>query len=531
VTEIAINRLRAHLRLPREAMREEARVNRAIDNALAHELESAIDRRSITVDGYLCIPRLQTQVVLRLGESDAALAASVSQAIADAISKAIRGASGIYYTSRAHLLADLVMSVMRADFQRAWAWSQLGLWQESGASSARSHANQVAQVLGREARHAVAVLSELARDGSSLTDLLHWVDARRWTEMAQAASRAHGSGLDPERVFRGEALSPQVLEIAARFVEQSSIARAVATSSRRRLSDQIAAAFAILVLIEVEPAAIRTASDSVYAVLHSIAIILQRSAERGMITTATEDWHAQSSVEERQQLERGTTSENEPVASVESQQVADHPAPLERGSNAANPRAGESLEQSRSEQEQNEQPALEVRRSAITRIGGLTYLINAIARLELPGQIIRDHRLSKRGLRWTLHQLGIALLAPDPADPALLAFAGLLPDASPPNRETEAPRDEELAAVEEYRAMLIEYLRRALGDRLQPADISDDALIDFVCRRRAKILGDPGWLEVHFAVDEASPEIRFAGLDLDPGWIPWLGVVVKFIYA
>jgi hypothetical protein len=25
-------------------------------------------------------------------------------------------------------------------------------------------------------------------------------------------------------------------------------------------------------------------------------------------------------------------------------------------------------------------------------------------------------------------------------------------------------------------------------------------------------------------------EIRVAGLDLDPGWVPWLGVVIRFAY-
>jgi hypothetical protein len=25
-------------------------------------------------------------------------------------------------------------------------------------------------------------------------------------------------------------------------------------------------------------------------------------------------------------------------------------------------------------------------------------------------------------------------------------------------------------------------------------------------------------------------EVRRAGLDLDPGWIPWLGAVVRFVY-
>ena len=31
-------------------------------------------------------------------------------------------------------------------------------------------------------------------------------------------------------------------------------------------------------------------------------------------------------------------------------------------------------------------------------------------------------------------------------------------------------------------------------------------------------------------MDQVATEIRRAGLDLDPGYVPWLGVVVRFIY-
>jgi hypothetical protein len=41
---------------------------------------------------------------------------------------------------------------------------------------------------------------------------------------------------------------------------------------------------------------------------------------------------------------------------------------------------------------------------------------------------------------------------------------------------------------------------------------------------------EPGWIELRFSLDEVSTEIRRAGLDLDPGYVPWLGVVMRFIY-
>jgi hypothetical protein len=86
-------------------------------------------------------------------------------------------------------------------------------------------------------------------------------------------------------------------------------------------------------------------------------------------------------------------------------------------------------------------------------------------------------------------------------------------------------------AVDGYRAALVASLRRAFDERSEIAQLDDAALIDFVCLRRALVSGDPGWIELHFALTDVSTEIRLAGLDLDPGWIPWLGVVVRLIYA
>jgi len=41
----------------------------------------------------------------------------------------------------------------------------------------------------------------------------------------------------------------------------------------------------------------------------------------------------------------------------------------------------------------------------------------------------------------------------------------------------------------------------------------------------------PGWIDVLLDLDELSVEVRRAGLDLDPGYLPWLGCVVRFRYG
>ncbi|HVI70094.1 MAG TPA: hypothetical protein VM656_01235, partial [Pyrinomonadaceae bacterium] len=84
----------------------------------------------------------------------------------------------------------------------------------------------------------------------------------------------------------------------------------------------------------------------------------------------------------------------------------------------------------------------------------------------------------------------------------------------------------EICGLRELAASMIEHLSSFLVfDDEPPA-----SLLEFVCRRRAEIVADPGWIEVRFSLDEVSTEIRRAGLDLDPGYISWLGIVMRFVY-
>jgi hypothetical protein len=50
-------------------------------------------------------------------------------------------------------------------------------------------------------------------------------------------------------------------------------------------------------------------------------------------------------------------------------------------------------------------------------------------------------------------------------------------------------------------------------------------------RRPARIAVSATHVDVFFRLEDAEPRIRRAGLDLDPGWVPWLGRVVSFHYV
>lgn len=65
-------------------------------------------------------------------------------------------------------------------------------------------------------------------------------------------------------------------------------------------------------------------------------------------------------------------------------------------------------------------------------------------------------------------------------------------------------------------------LRRALGDD------APEALASMVCCHAARIDCTATTLDVHLALAALPIEIRIAGLDRDPGWIPAAGRSLAF---
>ena len=54
--------------------------------------------------------------------------------------------------------------------------------------------------------------------------------------------------------------------------------------------------------------------------------------------------------------------------------------------------------------------------------------------------------------------------------------------------------------------------------------------IETVCRRGGRLRFEAGWIELHLPLNQVDTAIRRLGLDLDPGWLPWLGCVLRIIY-
>ena len=157
--------------------------------------------------------------------------------------------------------------------------------------------------------------------------------------------------------------------------------------------------------------------------------------------------------------------------------------------------------------------------TARTAWGGLPFLLHLV-----PGAPSRA----------VLQLAGLDLLSRldpdvDPDDPALSAFVGHSPFSvgSTPFEALDPTPGERRAAQTLAVELLAGLLQRV---RVEPP-LTPDEVLELVCRRDAVIEADPGWIDVVLSIDSVVVEVRAAGLDLDLGYVPWLGCVVRFRYV
>jgi hypothetical protein len=492
---IAIGRFRAQYHLRPSQWEARRRLDGLLPEVSGEAMELAVERAGMRSTEIVCIRSVHISVRLRLSREDSALAADWARVLAQAIQSAAADArTSVRFGSLPLALIDMGNCIAEGRFDRVWAWRQLGFWHAPADAANLSEASfEFGRALARNGESAVAVLAALASRGV-LRRLSPYLE-ESWVEIAAAVLRAAGAPADvsesraavrrrgvwvprglPPGIERnaggGEQDLPAIPALALERISRTlGRSRILAECHGTALPEAASLAVALLALLETEPALAQASPGQLIEAARALqvrAIDLHDTPAAAGVTPGS-----------------GIRSEHGP---------AERPAPL--------------------------------RAEGLTHFGGLLFLLRLVDELAIPERVLASPVLCARGLPWLQHRLALTLQPLAPDDPAALAFCGLPPGAPPPSMHEPLPSPEERESIEAFATEI----RGALVEILPEPARAPEKLMQFVCRRAARIVADPGWIEARFSLLDVSTEIRRIGLDLDPNYVPWLGIVVRFVY-
>ncbi|MER7756234.1 hypothetical protein [Kitasatospora sp. NPDC097643] len=507
--------------------------------------------------GHWCVRRLRLTVPLDLDRPGQASGQDWSAAMAAAIERTVREGRGevVHYRHDVELLAEVVAGVAAGRTERLWAWQQAGALRPGDPSATVEPRAAVLAALGRAPQHVAAAVLRAAVDGGlPVLDRLFGEDG--WQAVAALAAVASwcgpgsaGRSGDPE----ADAPSAAPVRGLARTLLAGSALAGLARSARLRPGPATLAAWAVLAAAEADPGSLhrRPHPGLPQALAAELAAVLGLAA-RPSGSVPGEDpapvvpVAAEGGAEERPPAVEGAAEFEEPVraeAEFPSHQRAD--AAPEMAAEAPPTGSAEESGTGRRKAPFEEQPpdvepdfAVEAEADPVERGGGggrtawagLIFLLATAAEVGLPQRALDDAALGARPLRWVLYRVGRELLpeaAPD--DAGLLALAGVGPDRAAALLTAPRPTRAERVRVRELAYGWAAATAARLGVAGGPAECR--AAVRAVARRSGEVWAEPGWIEVRLSVAETDLAARRAGLDLDPGWVPWLGAVVRYVYA
>ncbi|MFD0381727.1 hypothetical protein ACFQ2B_02695 [Streptomyces stramineus] len=504
------------------APRLRADASALLDALLADVLAEAL-AATVTPDEQVALASVPVPPVsVRAGCTEEAASTWARQVASAVEGQLAAGGPGVVrYPSRSAALLDIASRACAGDTAPLWAWRRLGLWPDAAADNG-TVADGVTAALAYQATAIAPVFAGVARRGT-LRDLVSLLGPARLEHLAAAAWQAHG-GLPEETLtaaaptappWPGPRRPPPPPNTRAPRGTTGSTARPSPGSPPHCRSGHRSAR-------KPAPPPMRAAAPPSSPWPSSMRI---RDASP---PTAPPSCASPSARSTRRSPERRVRRTGRPPRR--------HPGGHHHLPGPARPG------RPRSRCPARHRPAADAHGSPDraarhdSRHGPGDHRERRAAPLPPPGHPLTSRAGPGRGLppelyeadiRWTMHLLGTELLrrsaprlrAPAPDDPALLAFCGLPPTALPPRPPDGAGPDLLRRASARPADRTVRALRRRLTGRV-PARLSQSALLARVLHRRGEITACPGWLELRLDLDGVDVDLRAAGLDLDPGWLP-----------
>jgi hypothetical protein len=518
---------------------DQARVRRLLTGVTERRLDQALAGLTLPA-GEWCIRRLDVPLELSDRLTDGAVEQDWARTLAIALRAALESALVVHYPRPVLALADLLVGLAAGRTERLWAWQQLGLLQPGDPDPVGVPAAAALAALRRRPAEAMpALVSALPQAG--VAGLHRLLGAAGWNELARLviAGLAGDPALaipperqpEPASSARSEPDQPagrQVAQWVAGITARSALHRAVLRSRLR--PDRVTAwAWAALTIAEVEPALY--SRPAVPVALARLANGYQTG--ESSVLSRSAGWQprpAARSMPEAVSLERAIPFAEQPVEAAQPEGKARPIAPGEPGQPESTSQTSDGFDlpsQARrpapSVARSEPEPASPIEESWPTSWAGLPFFLATAEQAGLPAELLDDEVLAGQPLSWLFYQLGRLLVpAIDPLDPALFALAGQLPAPVPPAE----PSPTESGRLAEHAGRWAELTAARLDRSDEPAQ----AVAEDLAARPGRVGGQPGWIEIHLSLNDVRLDVRRAGLDLDPGWLRWLGAVVSFVY-
>ena len=552
MTELFVERLTATA-----CVSDAARVRRLLSGVADDRLDQALAGAGLP-SGDWCVRRVDVELRIDDRQTDGWIEERWAQALVSALKRRIGSHADdvIHYRRPAQGLADLLAGLAAGRVEQEWAWRQLGLLGPGDPDGDNPRAAACAAARRRPELALAALVEAIDRVG--VIALHRMLGGDGWAELAAVVAAALGvPGLPVARATYPETGVDRAAErVADRVVSRSRLA-ARFRQARVRVDAQTAGAWAVLVAAEAEPAVIR--GDRAGAVVSALAgdrVIPGPpedggpSAHRPIRALGDAPSGTESPTEPtepaREVLPRASsqaTGSAEPVRPADRRRRRDDrpadtapqpPADGEPRPAGHRPAAGDhsGVDGGRDDLDPHglrplDVPGADDADRCPTSWAGLFFLLATAADAGIPEALLADEALSDHPLHWTLHHLGRRLVPVRPSDPVLFAFSGTAPTAHPPRPE---PDPRVIEALDRHALRWARATARRLGEPDEGSDADPLELVTQIAARPGALSVWPGWVEVHLPLDGVDVAVRRAGLDVDPGWVPWLGIVVMFRY-
>lgn len=166
-----------------------------------------------------------------------------------------------------------------------------------------------------------------------------------------------------------------------------------------------------------------------------------------------------------------------------------------------------------------------------TQLGGLFFLVPILHQLGFREWLASEDGLAEAGYGVALLQAVTQRLARQRLDDPVIRHLG---EAAPPPEEFFAPKTPLPAAARLFSvtnprgpsrpfSAWIDVLRRWSRTQLRLGLYS-------LIVRPGHLFATRTHLDIHFTLEQSDTRIRRHALDLDPGWVPWLGRIIHFHY-